>query len=370
MAAGRGAGEDQNVLCPRHADVTQPPLFFERLRIEQRAAVRQQPLLHAAEEHHGKFQPLGAMQRHQCDARAAVVGVHIADQRGVVQKLLQILAAIAAVGGGVGEFLNILHAAEGLRCPVALQHVDIFGALDHQTQQVRHAGRRHQSVQLLHQRAKLLHCRSGARRQQVFLKRLAHSLPERHAVFERQRFNLAHRGVADAARGRVDDADQADGILEIGSGFEICQQVLHFGALVKADGADNVVGKPVAAQRLFIKARLRVRAVEHSKPRVGLAAMALRNPVGDKQAFVLGVQPLIHSNLCATLTRCPQLLTLAVAVVRNNRAGGVENALRGAVVFLQAQDLRLRVIVLKLHNVADVGSPPGVDRLVLVANGT
>jgi hypothetical protein len=54
--------------------------------------------------------------------------------------------------------------------------------------------------------------------------------------------------------------------------------------------------------------------------------------------------------------------------VGDERGGGVEDALGGAVVLLQAQHARAREVVLEVQDVLDVGAPPGVDRLVLVAD--
>src|ERR1019366_2544874 len=49
--------------------------------------------------------------------------------------------------------------------------------------------------------------------------------------------------------------------------------------------------------------------------------------------------------------------------------GRLQNVLRGAVVLLQANDARLRKVLLKLQNVANVGAAPGVNALVFVAYG-
>ena len=57
--------------------------------------MRKQAFFHAAEEYQRKLQALGGVQRHQSDLRVLVVGVGIADQRGVVEKLVKGLAPIA-----------------------------------------------------------------------------------------------------------------------------------------------------------------------------------------------------------------------------------------------------------------------------------
>ena len=86
-----GVAELQFFLRPRDADEQQPPLLFQLLEILAAPLVRQQPLLQGDDEHDGKFQPLGGVQRHQRDlvgARFPVVGV--GDQRSLFQEWLQV----------------------------------------------------------------------------------------------------------------------------------------------------------------------------------------------------------------------------------------------------------------------------------------
>src|SRR5208337_4652778 len=71
----------------------------------------------------------------------------------------------------------------------------------------------------------------------------------------------------------------------------------------------------------------------------------------------------------AALARGPEVLALAADVVRDYGRRGLKNVLRGTIVLLQADDLGLGEILLELENVADVGTAPGVDRLVFVAHG-
>ncbi len=82
--------------------------------------------------------------------------------------------------------------------------------------------------------------------------------------------DLFNGALADAARGRVDDAQQADRILRADRSLEIGQRVLHFGALIEAESAQNDVIAAVAAQRLLDLARLEVGAIEHGRALAGI----------------------------------------------------------------------------------------------------
>ena len=64
----------------------------------------------------------------------------------------------------------------------------------------------------------------------------------------------------------------------------------------------------------------------------------------------------------------PQRLGVPVRVVADDRRGGIEDLGGGPVVLLQLDDAGVRVVLLELEDVADVGAPPPVDGLVVVAD--
>ena len=98
-----------------------------------------QTLLHAGQQHQGKLQPLGRMQAHQRHPALGIVTVGVTDQRGVVEKLRQRLAALLRILGGVGEFLQVFNAGEGFRSPFLLERADVAGAVDQKANQFREA---------------------------------------------------------------------------------------------------------------------------------------------------------------------------------------------------------------------------------------
>ena len=63
-----------------------------------------------------------------------------------------------------------------------------------------------------------------------------------------------------------------------------------------------------------------------------------------------------------------ELLGLAVDVLRDDTAGAVEDGLGRAVVALELDHPGVGVVALEVEDVADVGTAPGVDRLVRVAD--
>jgi hypothetical protein len=62
----------------------------------------------------------------------------------------------------------------------------------------------------------------------------------------------------------------------------------------------------------------------------------------------------------------PELLRLALAVVRDHGVGRAEDAVRGAVVLLERDRARVGEVALELEDVADVRASKLVDALVRV----
>src|SRR6185295_12222327 len=86
--------------------------------------------------------------------------------------------------------------------------------------------------------------------------------PYRKIVLEGVLLNLIDGGLADSARGGVDDAQQIDGIAGAKYDFEISEDVFNFGALIEAEAADHHILAAVAAEAFFDLAGLEVGPVK------------------------------------------------------------------------------------------------------------
>ena len=128
----------------------------------------------------------------------------------------------------------------------------------------------------------------------------------------------------------------------------------------------------IAAHRLFEQSRLRVRPVEHRRPRRFSVFARLPHVATDrisrKQRLILAVWSLVVPDLRPALPRRPQGFALAPDVVRDHRRCRLQNVLGRAVVLFQSHDFRFRKVALKLQNVANVGPAPRVDRLILISH--
>ena len=131
------AGQNQRVHGAGHAHVAEAALLLQLVGIVEGARVGKEALFQAGQKDQRKLQPLGGVQRHQRNAGLGIELIRIGGQGGVVQELGQRLAAGFGVVGGVGQLLQVLNAAEGLRRAFGLQGLDVAGAVDEEADQLR-----------------------------------------------------------------------------------------------------------------------------------------------------------------------------------------------------------------------------------------
>src|SRR5690606_30212275 len=124
-----------------------------------------------------------------------------------------------------------------------------------------------------------------------------------------------------------------------------------------------------ADEDLLQRARLRVGAVEdrHLGVRHPGATQRLGLVCDELGLIVLRIAGEPDDLLAVAAVR-PELLVFAIEVVADHGIGGREDVLGGAVVLLEQHDLRARVVLLELTDVADVRAAEGVDRLIRIAH--
>ena len=124
-----GACHHERVHGACHADVAEAALLFEAGGIGEGARVGKKALLHAGEEDERKLEALGGVQGHQRDLGFGAVAVGVADERGVIEELVQGFSALLRVLRGVGEFLQVLDAGEGLGRGFFFERADVAAAV-------------------------------------------------------------------------------------------------------------------------------------------------------------------------------------------------------------------------------------------------
>ncbi len=148
----------------------------------------------------------------------------------------------------------------------------------------------------------------------------------------------------------------------------IRQGVFHFRAIVKAETAHELVTKPAPAEHFFKCARLKIGPIFHG---AGLRGVFIENALefaGDKLSFCVGVSSLEIPQVGASSVFCAERLAKAFRIVGDDRAGGVQDLLRRAVISLQLDNARRSVVARKTHQDGHVRAAPTINRLVLVAH--
>ena len=85
-------------------------------------------------------------------------------------------------------------------------------------------------------------------------------------------------------------------------------------------------------------------------------------------ASAVGILRFVEAQAASGAEGGLQSLAQAIGIVFYYGGGGVEDRLRGAVIFFQANDFRVREIVREAFQIAGAGAAPGVDGLVFVAD--
>jgi hypothetical protein len=220
--------------------------------------------------------------------------------------------------------------------------------------------------QRLHRRAKAANRAAGGRGHAGCL-RVGQSLPERAAGRIRVRDDTRERGVADAAPRPVRDTQERAGVAGVDEHGEVSGRIADLRALVEPRPADDLVRDVLPHEHVLQHPRLRVRPVKDCD-------LARREPLvdqprdlgGDEPGFGVLVLDLDDAYRVTFAEIGEEVLGLPVTVVLDNGVRRAQDRVRRAVVLLERDHVRPRKVAFELRDVADVGSPEGIDRLILV----
>ena len=275
---------------------------------------------------------------------------------------------LVELGGDAHELSDVLDAALGLVGVLSLEGLDEAGLVD---DGLDHLG------QLALEVAAGLDGAGEAGERLAHLGReqagLADALlaggEERDALVGRKLRDLGDGGAADAAARGVDDALDGHVVVGVADGLEVGHDVADLRAVEEARAADDLVRHTGAQEHVLEDAGLCVGAVEDGDVVVAHAlAVGLLDLPADPAALLALVRGLVDADLLAVSGRGEQALCLAAGVVGHHGVGRVQDVAGGAVVLLQADGAGVRVVLLEVQDVLDVGATPGVDGLVVVAD--
>ena len=200
--------------------------------------------------------------------------------------------------------------------------------------------------------------------------RIAECLPDGFVVFAAPVGGEHGGGLADAAVGRVEDAEQRHVGIRRGEQLGVGEHVADLAAVVETLRADHAVGDLALAQGELEFAALAVGAEQHGEvlPLAADGALAGEDFLGDELGLLVVAGHGDDAHGIAALAGGAEDLLAAAEVVSDQAVGGVEDGVGGAVVLLQADDLRVWEKALEFEDVGDFRAAPAVDRLVVVAD--
>ena len=102
--------------------------------------MREEAFLKAGEKDQREFKALGGVEGHERDAGVGIEFVSVGGESGVVEEFGEGFAALLGVVRGVGQFLQVLNAAEGLGCALGFEGFDVAGAVDDEADELGEGG--------------------------------------------------------------------------------------------------------------------------------------------------------------------------------------------------------------------------------------
>ena len=306
------------------------------------------------------------MQGHQLDPGAVALQlVGVGHQRHRLEELGQVLVLV----GHPHQLGDVLDTAVRLVAALGHQLGQVARAVGHRLHQIAGRHRSQQRPQLVEQGGQLLGPPEGLAGQ-AGLGRPADRLGEGDVLQRGPGAEAGDRGRPDPPLGHVDHPAGRHLVGGVGQQADVGQQVLDLPAVVEAGAPDHLVGNALAHQLLLQHPALGVGAVEDGHVAVAQALGAaepedLRGHPGRLVALVLGA---VAEDRRPGLAVGEEALGPAALVVGDDRVGGVEDVLGRTEVLLQQDGGGVGEGLLELQDVADVGAPPAVDRLVRVAD--
>src|SRR4029077_9917806 len=137
---------------------------------------------------------------------------------------------------------------------------------------------------------------------------------------------------------------------------------------VEAETTDDTVANSQTAQHFFERTRLRASAVENCGARIRIVAHERGKLAANKFSLCRGILGLEEAQGPARAERRLQGFSEAVGIVADHGGGRVEDGLRGAVIFFQANNFRAGKIFSKTRQVSGACSAPAVNGLIFVTD--
>ena len=348
-------GHIELFLRARDRHVAEASLFFKSRRLHEGTDTRKNTFIHARQEDEREFQPLRTMDGHQGDAVVfPFIGVDIVYESDFFKEFRE--SAFRLLGDEVfrdrKQLAQIFLTALRLRILALLQLCEILRICHDLLDQFENIHFRGRIQKIKDHRREIRKLALRSRRKPTALD--AHdALEHRHAAGIRIVQELLDRRPSDTALWCIDDAGQTDIILEIIDDLQISQHVADFRAVIEACPADHRIADAASDERFFDDTRLRIHAVEDCHIAIGamLFHMLFLHRFDDETCFRMLIDRGVMLEMRTGIILCPQTLRRAIRIVLYHCICRVQDRLRRAVVLLELDELRLRIVLLEIHDI-------------------
>ena len=258
-------GEIQPLSGPGNGHIAKPPFLLHLIRIRKHPHPRKQPILHAHQEHIGKFQSLGAVHghHHRC-VRLFIIPFNVRIEAHLFQKTGERRCIRPLhIGDDAGfQLLHILLPGPVFNRILGVQHGNISGALKKLIIKLRQRQIHAQLAKTADQLRKSLQlsrCLFERRISAGIGNHIKQRDPRRHRLPLRRFQRLS----ADPSCRHIDDAPEPKIIGTVVDHAEIGQHVLDLRPVKEPCAANDAVGNAIAFEGHFYGIGLGVGTVEH-----------------------------------------------------------------------------------------------------------
>ena len=184
--------------------------------------------------------------------------------------------------------------------------------------------------------------------------------------------DLLQGSLADSPARGVDDPQQVHIVIRIGNYLQVGDYILDLFPLKEALPAGYPIGNVLGQQGVLQGGGKAVGAHQNTEVVVTVFFPHYQgfDHFGDELGFAHFIIRIVEFQCLASLDAGPQLFALAVFVMRDQFVGRIQDMAGRAVVLLQFDFYTLGKIPFELHYIQIVGTPPGIDGLVVIADHT
>ncbi len=378
-------------LGPGDRHIGKPTLLLQRgeAAFVERPLRREDPLLPSRQIDGVELQPLGRVDGHDGDLVAVAVLVIVHHQTDMLEEAGEVVIFLHRAG----ELGEVFEAAGGFGGAVGLEHGRVAGFFEDDSGKVgvgdgpstipvfagtvplptSFAGREERtgshappSSDVGDETGERV---AGAGLELVRIQEAGGGDEQRLLLGAGGGVDRRQRLVAEPALGLVDDPLERQVVCRLVDKPEVGERVADLRPLVEAEAADDLIRQADRDESLLELAGLELGADEDCN--LGERLSARLHPLdflADPAGLLWPVPDADDADLLALARVGPQSLAEPASVVGDDSVGGGEDVAGRAVILLQPDDLGAGEVLLELEDIGDLGSAPGIDRLVVIAD--